>query len=634
MDRRVVVVNLDGNAGAIAAALTSQGVPATACEPGPELAAELDQPAALVLAGSELYAPATLSMLQQLSALPEGDVLPVALVGENSRDAPLVRQLRSGVVELLMGPFNPRLHVQRVKQLLEEIPRRLGMMRGRGAGKELTVVLEHLVRTLRSGELTVGEGDDAARAWFIKGRLKTANQAGSRPEDVIARLRTLQQPLPFLFTEGRSEADAIVDLDATPEDFIERGGAQPQPQVPRNKPAALPPVPEGRFTLTPPPAAPPLPLPDVNAFEALLAPVPGAPLPPMPGEAPAPAPVRAPSPAPAAARAPPPSAPPLEKAPHAAETPVLLVDDDHALTEMFATYFGKKGYPVSVAHDGAEAMQRIASVRFEVVIADLNMPRLDGWGLLQAIRDDYRTRETLVALFSCHDDYRESLRALHAGAHAYYPKSLKLSSLEMQVRELTEPRRRFTRLHNERLCVTQPLSALGGQWVLRTLAGSKVDARIDAADGFSRWQIFLREGRIWSALAWAGSQELAPDVALKTFIASRGAEGSVAYLKPEVPDVFSAASTEQTLSKMVAMLNEELRRWREQNLKEAKQLDVNPELFMLYEKVAPQPFLPIAQALCRDRLLPRDVMQRTGATGPEIQQVVMDLLRRGVVAPG
>jgi CheY-like chemotaxis protein len=174
MDRRVVVVNLDGNASAMVAALAAQGVPATACEPGLELATELDQPAALLLASGELYAPRTLAVLQQLAALPEGDVLPIALVAENTRDAPLVRQLRSGVVELLTGPFNPRLHVQRVKQLLEEIPRRLGMMRGRGAGKELTAVLEHLVRTLRSGELTVGEGDDAARAWFIKGRTRRA----------------------------------------------------------------------------------------------------------------------------------------------------------------------------------------------------------------------------------------------------------------------------------------------------------------------------------------------------------------------------------------------------------------------------------------------------------------------------
>ena len=56
------------------------------------------------------------------------------------------------------------------------------------------------------------------------------------------------------------------------------------------------------------------------------------------------------------------------------------------------------------------------SSQFDLVVTDLNMPRMDGWGMLRLLRDDFRTRELPVAFLSCHDDYRESLKALgHAG---------------------------------------------------------------------------------------------------------------------------------------------------------------------------------------------------------------------------
>jgi CheY-like chemotaxis protein len=318
-------------------------------------------------------------------------------------------------------------------------------------------------------------------------------------------------------------------------------------------------------------------------------------------------------------------------APHAAQTPLLFVDDDEAIVKMFSAFFTKKGYPVAIAHDGVEAMQQLTTARFEVVIADLNMPRLDGWGLLKALREDFRTQELLVALFSAHDDYREQLRAMHAGAQAYYSKGLKLNALELQVRELGEPRRRFKRLLEQQQSVTQSLSSLGPQWIVRCVAASGQSVQLDAVDGWSAWRLSFSRGQLIRATARTGSQTFASLVAVKAFLCSRTLEGSIAFVEPPGPPEFPGMSAEQVLQRAVAELNDEQRRARDELLRSAQTLEVNAELHHLYVSVGPPAWQPIVKALCEDRMLPRDVMARLQVTPQEMGAVLKDLLRRGVV---
>src|SRR5207253_16628 len=101
---------------------------------------------------------------------------------------------------------------------------------------------------------------------------------------------------------------------------------------------------------------------------------------------------------------------------------LLLVDDDESLCRMFSTLFTKHGFQVTTAFDGIEGYETALRGEFDTIIADLNMPRMDGWGMLRLLRDDYRTREMPIAFLSCHDDYREQLRAQNAGAQAYFAK--------------------------------------------------------------------------------------------------------------------------------------------------------------------------------------------------------------------
>ncbi len=549
---------------------------------------------------------------------------PVVLVSADSRDAVWVRQFATGVVEVLKGPFNPSLHLARLKALLAELPNRSGTVRGRSSGKELAALFEHLGRTRRDARLSVAEGTpEEARLWFLKGRLKDANgPAGLKGPAVQSQVLALVAPTPWSLAEGPG-ADSIVEMEgltADDEPFILTTG-QEHPEV-------VGPAPSRPSHPVPGSAASPFGAPTNHAAAS----APPLAIEPLPPEAFVP---------PSAPRAVAGDATPEPfdvavvraevEAPYAAQTPLLFVDDDETIVRMFSTFFSKKGYPVAVARDGVEAMQQLTTTAVEVVIADLNMPRLDGWGLLKALREDFRTHELRVALFSAHDDYREQLRAMHAGAQAYYSKGLKLNALELQVRELGEPRRRFQRLLEQRQSVTLGLSALGPQWMIRTLAAYGQSVQLDAFDGWSTWRLYFSGGRLQQVTGRTGSQTFTAFQALRPLLCSRSLEGSFAFLEHGIPSGFGGQTTEQVLGRAVAELNEEQRRARDELLRSAQKLEVNPELHQLYVSVGPPAWQPIVKALCEEQALPRDVMARFQVTPQEMAAVLKDLLRRGVV---
>lgn len=319
--------------------------------------------------------------------------------------------------------------------------------------------------------------------------------------------------------------------------------------------------------------------------------------------------------------------------PQAAEDALLLVDDDDTLLTMMATFFAKKGYPVATAVDGVQALERLGAQRYSLVISDLAMPRLDGWGLVRTMREDARLQEVPVALFSAHDDFRERLRAHHSGAQGYFQKSLKLHALEPQVKELLEPRRRFRRLLALGQSVGFDFSALGPQWVLRTLAKAHFTGTLDATEQFAQFHLALGEGQLDTAKVKLGSHTLTGERALQRFLATRSATGTLAFNPMcELAHHFEGGTTEQLLGAAVAQLNADRCTVRDQALKDARGLEVDGELFALYVTQGPAMWQPIVRALCEEKLAPREVMQRMQVTPQEMTQVVQDLLRRGVVA--
>jgi DNA-binding response OmpR family regulator len=64
---------------------------------------------------------------------------------------------------------------------------------------------------------------------------------------------------------------------------------------------------------------------------------------------------------------------------------ILLVDDDPMITELVVDMLGMEGYDVDTATNGIEALQKLESQRYDLIITDLHMPKLDGSGFYREL---------------------------------------------------------------------------------------------------------------------------------------------------------------------------------------------------------------------------------------------------------
>jgi two-component system response regulator MprA len=110
------------------------------------------------------------------------------------------------------------------------------------------------------------------------------------------------------------------------------------------------------------------------------------------------------------------------------------VDDDPALARTLRRALGIEGFAVECAADGAEALQRLAGARFDAVVLDLAMPRVDGLAVCRRMRA--RRDRTPVLILTARDAVADRVSGLDAGADDYLVKPFALDELNARVRAL------------------------------------------------------------------------------------------------------------------------------------------------------------------------------------------------------
>jgi two-component system, OmpR family, response regulator MprA len=113
---------------------------------------------------------------------------------------------------------------------------------------------------------------------------------------------------------------------------------------------------------------------------------------------------------------------------------LLVVDDDPALARTLRRALGVEGYDVESAGDGAEALQRLSGNRFDAVVLDVSMPRLDGLAVCRRMRE--RRDRTPVLMLTARDAVGDRVSGLDAGADDYLVKPFALDELNARVRAL------------------------------------------------------------------------------------------------------------------------------------------------------------------------------------------------------
>jgi CheY-like chemotaxis protein len=115
---------------------------------------------------------------------------------------------------------------------------------------------------------------------------------------------------------------------------------------------------------------------------------------------------------------------------------ILFVDDDPIVREFAVVHLSTDKAEVALAADGAEALEAIGRQRPEVVLLDLEMPRMDGFEVLSHLRADPATRDLPVIVVTGREDVVAIDRAFDAGATSFLIKPINWRLVSYQIRYL------------------------------------------------------------------------------------------------------------------------------------------------------------------------------------------------------
>ena len=99
---------------------------------------------------------------------------------------------------------------------------------------------------------------------------------------------------------------------------------------------------------------------------------------------------------------------------------VVVVDDSPTTRSILRNVLAAAGYAVQTASDGVEAVDRLRTRPFDLVVSDVEMPRMNGFELTRQVKERFQVPVILITGLEKEDDRR---RGLEAGADAYLVKS-------------------------------------------------------------------------------------------------------------------------------------------------------------------------------------------------------------------
>ena len=109
---------------------------------------------------------------------------------------------------------------------------------------------------------------------------------------------------------------------------------------------------------------------------------------------------------------------------------ILLADDEPSLINMLSMALSSKGYEIDVATDGEEAYQMATSSSYDVILLDINMPKMDGLEACYLIRNNENTRDVPIAMVTALTVSNSKKRAFeHSKCNDYLIKPFSISKL-------------------------------------------------------------------------------------------------------------------------------------------------------------------------------------------------------------
>ena len=115
---------------------------------------------------------------------------------------------------------------------------------------------------------------------------------------------------------------------------------------------------------------------------------------------------------------------------------VLIIDDEPGIRQLLQRELSLEGYDVQTAEDGVQALEKVQSEKFQLAVCDMNMPRLGGLDVLEALRD--RDPDMEVIMMTGYATVETAVQAMKKGAYDFVQKPFSLDELLMLVEKSLE----------------------------------------------------------------------------------------------------------------------------------------------------------------------------------------------------
>lgn len=119
---------------------------------------------------------------------------------------------------------------------------------------------------------------------------------------------------------------------------------------------------------------------------------------------------------------------------------VLLVDDEVNFAQLLGGLLQMDGFEVTVAHDGQEALEKLATFTPDAIISDVVMPRVDGFEMFKQVKANEKTASIPFLFITGFQDSQMLEKARAIGAFGILQKPIDIEQIERRLGELTKSR--------------------------------------------------------------------------------------------------------------------------------------------------------------------------------------------------
>lgn len=135
---------------------------------------------------------------------------------------------------------------------------------------------------------------------------------------------------------------------------------------------------------------------------------------------------------------------------------ILIVDDTNTVRRILRFALEKAGHQVTEAVDGIDALSKINKLSFDLILLDMQMPRMDGFEVLQTLKSDETSLNLPVIVISANDELESAVRCIELGAVDYLTKPFNSTLLHARVQSSLEKKR----LHDKEVAQQKELESL------------------------------------------------------------------------------------------------------------------------------------------------------------------------------